>query len=178
MCVLVCFRRVSSYVPKNYHGLVVRCNAMGWFLIFIETHAEPTFQNVQMPHHNLSFSSKDCELDSHPLVLNKPWCDVIFRSQIVYMIYTGTSLKPRLIRKMQHIMYVYIIQCIILGGWRCMFISFWEVFCHHKHRVWKTFSLGIRHEVRSEWTSLAHWPISSPATNIGSAQYIGILEFS
>ena len=72
ICVIVCFRRVSSYVPKNCHGLVVRCNAMGWFLIFIEIHARPTFQNVQMSDHNLSLSSKDCELDSDPLVLNKP----------------------------------------------------------------------------------------------------------
>lgn len=126
---------MSSYLPNNYHGLVVRCTAMGWFLVFIEIHARPTFQNVQMSHHNLSFSSKDCELDSDPLVLNKPWCDVNFRSQIVYMIFTG--LKPRLCN--MFIIHIYIYIFFNLGGWRCMFISFWDVFCHHKHRFWKTF---------------------------------------
>lgn len=99
---------MSSYLPNNYHGLVVRCTAMGWFLVFIEIHARPTFQNVQMSHHNLSFSSKDCELDSDPLVLNKPWCDVNFRSQIVYMIFTG--LKPRLCNMFIIHIYIYFFQ--------------------------------------------------------------------
>lgn len=166
---------MSSYLPNNYHGLVVRCTAMGWFLVFIEIHARPTFQNVQMSHHNLSFSSKDCELDSDPLVLNKPWCDVNFRSQIVYMIFTG--LKPRLCNMFIIHIYIY----IFFSTWEdegvCSY-HFGTCFVTTNIDFGKLFSLGIRHEVRSEWTSLAHWPISSPAPNTGSAQYMGILEFS